>query len=242
MTHAGRLIDVIDHPDAERPARPAATALLVRNGAAALEVLMIRRAAGGSFGGMWAFPGGVIEVDDVPPGTAPDPLPAARRAAARETYEEVGLDVDAASLVLWSHWLPPADSLSPKRFSTWFLVAPADERHDDHRVGVDGTEVDDHRWIAPAVAVTKVGDEAFRVAPPTLVTLHELAEHPDVDALLRAADPTYYATRLVVHDDVPHCLWAGGAAYESGSLGVGGARNRVIMRDGVGWRYEHTAS
>ena len=54
-------LDVIDHPDAEQPASPAATIVLLRDGDGELEVLMIHRGADTAFGGMWAFPGGVIE-------------------------------------------------------------------------------------------------------------------------------------------------------------------------------------
>jgi recombination protein RecT len=53
-------IEVLDHPNPRNPARPAATVLLVRDGATGIEVLMIRRNASTAFGGMWAFPGGVI--------------------------------------------------------------------------------------------------------------------------------------------------------------------------------------
>ena len=132
-------IDVIDHPGAEQPASPASTIVLVRDGDGEIEVLMIHRGADTAFGGMWAFPGGVIEEADIPDGTAPDPLPAARRAAVRETHEEVGLHVDEGSLVYWSHWLPPVET--PRRFSTWFFLAPAGDTHADEHVGVDGDEV-----------------------------------------------------------------------------------------------------
>ena len=76
------LIDIIDHPDSPKPAHPAATVLLVRDGDDGVEVLMIHRSSKTAFGGLWAFPGGRIEDEDIPEGTAPDPLPAARRAAA----------------------------------------------------------------------------------------------------------------------------------------------------------------
>ncbi len=117
------LIDIIDHAGAPKPAHPAATVLLLRDGAGGIEVLMIHRSSKTAFGGLWAFPGGRIEDEDIPEGTAPDPLPAARRAAARETAEEVGLVIDETALTFVSHWLPPADA--PVRFSTWFFAANA---------------------------------------------------------------------------------------------------------------------
>ena len=90
-------IDVIDHADARNPAIPAATVVLVRDSTAGIEVLMIQRGAATAFGGMWAFPGGVIEDADVPAGSDGDPLPAARRAAVREALEEVALVIVEAA-------------------------------------------------------------------------------------------------------------------------------------------------
>src|SRR4051794_16301299 len=112
-------LDVIDRDDARTPARPAATVILLRDSSNGVEVLMIRRGASTAFGGMWAFPGGVIEEDDIPPGSSGDPLPAARNAAVREALEEVALVIDPESLAFWSHWVPPANA--PRRYSTWFF-------------------------------------------------------------------------------------------------------------------------
>ena len=235
-------IDVIDHPDAERLARPAATVVLVRDGADELEVLMIERGADTAFGGMWAFPGGTIEDDDVPAGTAPDPLPAARAAAVRETREEIGLDVDPGSLVWWSHWLPPGrGGLSTRRFSTWFFVAPARAAHADEHVGVDGHEVRDHRWIAPAVALAMQERGAVERAPPTSVTLAPRARIGDVASVLAAADPRYFATELHIEGAVRHCIWAGDVGYGGGDPSADGPRHRLVMDARHGWRYLHTA-
>ncbi len=90
------------------PTRDAATVALVRDGAAGLEVLLLRRVATMAFAaGMHVFPGGRVDPADADPGTAwsgPDPdwfgqrlgCPAetARAlvcAAVRETFEECGV-------------------------------------------------------------------------------------------------------------------------------------------------------
>jgi 8-oxo-dGTP pyrophosphatase MutT (NUDIX family) len=236
-------IDVIDHPDAEHPARPAATLVLVRDGDGEVEVLMIERGAGGAFGGVWAFPGGVVEDDDVPPGTAPDPLPAARVAAVRETHEEVGLVVDTDSLVYWSHWLPPAtNSLSTKRFSTWFFVAPAhDDDHHDDRITADTDEVVTTRWLPPAVVLGMQERGEIDIVPPTYVTLTQLARYGDVGSLLAAADPRSFATEVVVDGDTRICLWHGDVAYGGGDPHADGPRHRLAMDERTGWRYLNTA-
>ena len=235
-------IDVVDQPDAEHPARPAATVVLLRDGDGELEVLMIHRGAETAFGGMWAFPGGAIEDGDVPAGTEPDPLPAARFAAARETREEIGLEVDPASFVWWSHWLPPArNALSPKRFSTWFFVAPAHGGHADEYVRVDGSEVKVHRWIAPAVALTLQDRGEIEVAPPTYVTLTQLARYGDVASALAGADPRYFATQVHVEGSVRHCLWAGDVGYGDGDPRSDGPRHRLVMDAEQGWCYLNSA-
>lgn len=235
----GRL-DVVDHPDADPPAVPAATVVLVRDGDGELEVLMIHRGADTAFGGMWAFPGGVVEADDVPAGTEPDPLPAARTAAVRETREETGLRVDGASLVWWSHWLPPVDSMSSKRFSTWFFLAPAHDGHADEHVGIDGDEVHDHRWLAPALALGLQERGEILLAPPTYVTLQQLCRYGDVASAIAAADPVHFATELAFDGPVRQCLWVGDVGYGGGDHRADGPRHRLVMDDGLGWRYLNT--
>lgn len=68
-----------------RWARHAAVALLLREGADGLEVLMIRRAErdGDRWSGQMAFPGGVLDAADRN----------TIAAAARETHEEIGIDL-----------------------------------------------------------------------------------------------------------------------------------------------------
>lgn len=236
-------IDVIDHTDADVPARPAATLVLVRDGDGEVEVLMIERGAGGAFGGVWAFPGGVVEDGDIPPGTAPDPLPAARVAAARETHEEVGLEVDPDTLVFWSHWLPPGrNSLSTKRFSTWFFVAEAHEHdHHDDRIRADTDEVVTTRWMPPAVVLGMQERGEIDIVPPTYVTLTQLSRYGDVTSLLAAADPRYFATEIAFDGDTRICLWHGDAAYGGGDHDVPGPRHRLAMDEHHGWRYLNTA-
>jgi 8-oxo-dGTP pyrophosphatase MutT (NUDIX family) len=231
-------IDVIDHDGAERPARPAATLVLARDRDDGLEVLLIHRGATTAFGGMWAFPGGVVEEGDVPAGSAPDPLPAARRAAVRESLEEVGLVIDEESLVLWSHWLPPM--AAPRRFSTWFFLGPAEAIHDD--VGIDGTEVRDHRWMRPADVIAAQLRGEIELAPPTFVTLDQLLPHHDVAAALAAAEPFYFATQLGVESDgVRVCLFDGDVAFNGAeAVDTAGARHRVRMDSATGWRYTRT--
>ena len=51
-------------------------------------------------------------------------------------------------LVTLSFWLPPPEA--PRRFATWFFLAPAD---DHPPVVVDDHEIHEHRWQTPAAAM-----------------------------------------------------------------------------------------
>lgn len=236
------LLDVTDHPDSSVPAIPAATVLLVRDarGSSGLEVLMIERGQSTSFGGMWAFPGGVIELDDIPEGSAPDPLPAARCAAARETVEEVGLRVDPADMVWWSHWVPPEHTPAPKRFSTWFLLSPAGVEHADELVAVDGHEVRMHRWLRPDDAINSFMAGEFAAVAPTIVTLVDLARRTSVDHAVATAKVEHFATRIVSTDDGRWCIWHGDAAYNTGDVNAPGARNRMLIEASTRHLYERS--
>ncbi len=73
------------------PARPAATVLLLRDGAAGLEVFMVVRHREIEFaGGALVFPGGRVEEADAKLAGG-DPLGAYRIAGIRETFEECGV-------------------------------------------------------------------------------------------------------------------------------------------------------
>lgn len=221
-------------PD-EVPAIPAATVILVRDGADGLETLMLRRNPHGAFGGMWVFPGGRIDPDDADPAAPDDELAAARRAAVREAAEEADMAVDPVAVVPFSHWTPPA--ITPKRFATWFFVAPAP----DGDVTVDGAEIHDHGWIGPAAALQHHAAGELDLAPPTFVTLHQLAAHDDVAGLLTAAaaaTPEHFVThpaRTAAGEAL--LTWHGDVAYGGGDPDTPGPRHRLRWSS-LPWRYE----
>ena len=212
--------------------RPAATVVLARESptsSCGLDVLMLKRSEVGAFAGMWVFPGG--RVDDVDGGDTE--LDRAASAAVREAREEVGVQVARDSLVTWSHWTPPL--MAPVRFTTWFFVAPW--AGDDIRI--DEHEIVDHRWMAPDAALAA----AIPMAPPTIVTLHELAEcaHPSRVWTGRSEPPAYVTRPAQLADGTAVLLWNGDAGYESGDADCPGPRNRLVMLDGFGgqqWRYD----
>jgi len=178
---------------------------------------------------MWVFPGGRLDPEDGE-GEA-----GARRAAVRETVEEAGLVIDPDVLVPFAHWTPPP--IAPKRFATWFFLAPAPAGV----VAVDGEEIHDHIWVAPVDAMRRRDEGEIDLAPPTFVTLHKLSRSRDVAAALAdaAAGPVeYFTTRIAkAATGEPVAVWHGDVAYEGGELEVVGARHRLVMIP-ERWSYE----
>lgn len=214
----------------------AATVVLVRDAPGGLETLLLRRNSKIAFGGMWVFPGGRIDELDWRGLDPTDELAAARRAAVRESREEAGLTIAEATLVALSHWSPPA--LAPKRFLTWFFLAPATT----DAVTIDHGEIHEHVWHRPAEALARRNALEIELAPPTWVTLEWLKAHRDVAASMTAAaarTPERFVTRIAGSAEGPVALWHGDAAYAADESDIDGkgARHRLYMR-ATGWVYE----
>ncbi|GAB5450704.1 MAG: NUDIX hydrolase [Halioglobus sp.] len=221
------MIEISDKPE---PVYPSATVVLVRDGDAGLEVLLVQRAnAVKHMGGMWVFPGGKVEEADYP--ESRDAYVAAVNAAIRETQEEAGVRVSPDQLVFLSHWTTPEGA--KRRFATWFFLTLLE---DDQEVQVDGGEIFDHRWVAPAQALQESQDEAhpLRLMPPTFVSIRELAACSDcADARQRlgAAEVCYFEPRMVFQGEGICFLYAGDAGYDTQDLETPGPRHRLYMAD-----------
>ena len=211
------------------PARPAATVIVAREVEAGLEVLLLERSAVGAFAGMWVFPGG--RVDDADSGH--DELSRAASAAVREAREEVALDVDPASLIPLAHWTPP--SITPKRYTTWFFVAPwSGQEHT-----IDAHEIVGAQWILASAALAA----GLPIAPPTHVTLETLAAVATFDALrtlIVARGIERFVTLPTSHDGSMVLLWEPDAGYATADPTAPGARHRLTVRDGEASCYERS--
>lgn len=216
---------------------PAATVVLVRDGSAGPEVLLLRRSPKLAFSaGAWVFPGGRVDPADVdaaaaahPAGEAGDRFGqhAGRHAAARELTEEAGLVVAADSLVAWSHWTTPPGP--PRRFATWFFVAAWTEVEE---VVVDGGEIHAADWVTPAAATERFRAREMELAPPTWLTLQQVGGHTDVSSLLAEAgrrEPVVYEPRISrTADGELVSLYEGDAGWPTADAQVPGARHRVV--------------
>jgi len=189
--------------------RPASTIMLLRDGAAGLEVFMVVRNHAIDFaGGAMVFPGGRVDDADAALG---DPF---RIAAIREAFEETGVllarrggamlgahdlprETPFAALLAehglqpatdalrhFAHWITPADM--PKRFDTHFFAAhtPAAQlaRH-------DGGEAVEGLWLRPEDAVRANDEGRATLVFATRLNLLRLARHKRADHVLADAAP-----------------------------------------------------
>lgn len=216
-------------------AAPSATVILLREGAAGLEALLLERNWRlGFYGGSWVFPGGRVEEEDARSDEALDDLLPAKRAAVRETFEETGLRIDEDELVFFSHWTTPINF--SKRFSTYFFVMRAPEGI----ARADGVEAISLRYLAAGEALLMHARGALRLPPPTFVTLTELSRFKRIDEALAAfsrRDPPRILPRIVELEEGAISLYPGDAGYESLDLEREGPRHRLVMR-GLPFRYE----
>lgn len=199
---------------------------------------MLRKNAAVAFGGMWVFPGGRVDETDRDPDRPGDEQAAARRAAAREAAEEAGLVLEPKDLVPFAHWTPPPVG-APRRFSTWFFLAPAPSG----RVAIDGGEIHDHVWARPAEVLERHAAGEIEMVPPTWVSLHRLAGFGTVDEALadaRARPVEHFVTRMVAVDGGLVAMWHGDAGYDTGDPETPGPRHRLVMLQGA-WRYERSS-
>ena len=175
--------------------RQSASVILLRDGAGAPELLLVRRNPAQRFmGGYWVFPGGAVDAAE----GAGDR--AHRAAAVRELHEEAGIaGVDAGELVKYSRWITP--ELIEIRFDTHFFLARAPA---GTRARADGVECVDLRWSTAQAALDAHADGQLALVFPTKRHLEELAAFGSVDELLghaRCKDVEPVLPRIVLDGD-----------------------------------------
>lgn len=222
------------------PLEDACTVVLLRDGKKGLQTLMLERPGTSSaFGGAWVFPGGKVDPADRvgPGGTLLDDNDAARVAGLRELAEETGQQLPPSELAWLAQWTPM--QAIPRRFRTWFMLAPADRSE----VVLNPAEHERHCWLAPREALEAHAEGAMKLVPPTWLTLHNLSSMESVGQALEVArnsPPTIYNTQLLLPRDggkPTGVVWAGDAAYP-GSTADPRARNRLLT-SGLPWIFEH---
>ncbi|GMQ85533.1 MAG: hypothetical protein BMS9Abin07_1100 [Acidimicrobiia bacterium] len=229
--------------------REAATACLVRDARLGPEVLMVRRSDRASFmGGAWVFPGGAVDDGDA----GPDALAAVRSsdddlfrwlaAALRELVEETGIwltvngvtvtakrpyglevfgaapaPFDGDALRYFANWITPAPL--PIRFDTRFFVTEVPPRVE---ALVDGKELVEAAWIAPAEAIERAESGGWLVAFPTRKTLWTLSGHETAAKLIAELTVVEVASvqpRLAVGEDWVRILLPGEEGFDEAGDG-----------------------
>ena len=244
-------------------ARPAATVMVLRDGEQGVELLMLRRSSKASFfPHAWVFPGGRVDAADAEVAVRGqvDGVPSAENAfavaAIRETFEEAGawlgdgepsadlrerlnsrqatlldapgLVADLERLELWSRWVTP--EVEPKRYDARFFITAL--RPDEvPEIAHDDIETVSSRWIRPSDALAA---NDFWLAPPTWLTLHQLAGFSRASEAMAAA-----LTRAVVpimpthgHDEDGNFVIALPGDPLHPQAGKSCAFTRLVLKDG----------
>jgi 8-oxo-dGTP pyrophosphatase MutT (NUDIX family) len=159
-------------------------------------------------------------------GRPPSPQLMQTLAAAREGSTHVpggftdlvasaGLLLDIDQLVYWSHWITP--SHESRRFDTHFFAVAMPEEQTARLDQRESTEV---AWLAPRDVCTAAASGRMLIAPPTQLTLEDIAEahalHGGVSAMLAAerGRPTPpVMPRLVMDGTTTHVLMPWNPGY-----------------------------
>lgn len=187
---------------------PAATVILVREGAEGLEVFLLKRHRASSFmSNAYVFPGGKVDAEDDGHETAAirelfeeagvllatPPMSEDERAAARgrllagevsfaQVLSGASLTPDLSRLHWWARWVTP--SQEPRRFDAVFFVA---ELPPGQRPSFDQKETVEELWITPAQAIEKQATGELRLPPPQLRTMHDLVAAGSIEGIAAAA-------------------------------------------------------
>jgi 8-oxo-dGTP pyrophosphatase MutT (NUDIX family) len=199
--------EVLNEGEAAVP-RLASTVILLRGGAGALELLMVRRTPKARFmGGVWVFPGGAVDRHE---GTDER---ATRVAGVRELEEEAGIALASPDqLVPFSRWITPREVKT--RFDTWFFLAPAPDGAEPR---IDGEEAVDSGWFTPQAALDAYERDEIQLVFPTIKTLQQLAPFASADALLehaRGREVRPIEPRVVQEGEVARVVLPGEPGYE----------------------------
>lgn len=249
------------------PLEDACTVILLRDGAAGLQTLMLERTSSSrAFAGAWVFPGGKVDPEDYRPveqgglrvqkkhhGTpvissasaAPElSLDAARRAGIREALEETGQSIRPDSMVPLSMWIPLQQI--PRRFRTWFFLAPAQEG----TIELSPAEHGNFAWLSPREVLDRHAQGLMKLVIPTWLTLYQLRDFDSVAAALDAvhtAGPQAFNSKVLpleanLDQSIPTTtvMWEGDEAYpplNGDAWAPPGSRHRVSVNV-LPWTFE----
>ncbi len=207
---------------------PAATIMLIRdNDAGQLEVLLLKRNRALAFaGGLWVFPGGKVEPEEIE--KSQDMDEAACLAAIRETMEETQIQMQREQLIYFNHWTTPA--IEPRRFSTWFFMGIVEENSTE--VIIDDGEIKQYEWLEPEEALILFKKGKLGMMPPTFMSIQLIRTCANVNEaktrLSRRIPQRILPVTQAIGNTV-YMLYKGDVAYESQDITQDGPRHRMTM-------------
>jgi 8-oxo-dGTP pyrophosphatase MutT (NUDIX family) len=177
--------------------------IVLRDGEAGVEVLLVRRNPAQRFmGGAWVFPGGAVDPGEQPAATG-----------LRELEEEASVVLSGVErLVPFSRWVTPAEV--KVRFDTHFFLARAPA---GAQARPDGRECVAAAWRRPDEALAAHGRGELELVFPTIRHLEELATFKTVaEGLERALgrEITPIVPRVVMRAGQPSVVLPGEPGYE----------------------------
>jgi 8-oxo-dGTP pyrophosphatase MutT (NUDIX family) len=184
--------------------------MLLREGAAELEVLLVQRNPESRFmGGAWVFPGGAVDRGE---GAGEGAL---RAAAIRELSEEAGIELpDPERLVPFSRWITPAEVKI--RFDTWFFLALAPAGAQPR---IDGREIVAWRWYQPQAALEAARSGELFLVFPTIKHLEQISQFATAEGLIghaRGREVRPVQPRVVRMGEAARIVLPGEPGYEEG--------------------------
>ncbi len=96
---------------------------------------------------------------------------------------QTGTRLDAAALVPFAHWVPPAAAPIARRFDTRFYLT---RLPDGAAADPDGREAVAAQWTTPAAALARADAGMIGLVFPTRRNLERLAQYASLDLLLAA--------------------------------------------------------
>ena len=201
--------------------------MLGRDHKGSLEVLLVKRNKSLAFaGGLWVFPGGKIDPEDL--AQSQDELGAAQLAGVRELKEEVNLDLDPDQLFFFRHWTTPV--VEPRRYATYFFFGASDSDTTD--VKVDDEEIVAHKWLSPQEALDSLAAGKMGMMPPTILSLQLIRKCQSVieaKEWISQQTPLFILPELKAEGKRMICLFEGDGEYGSQLVSPSFARHRLTL-------------
>lgn len=149
-----------------------------------------------------------------------------------ELANAIDVKIDSTALTPYARWITP--KMESRRFDTRFYVAVLPE---GQSASHDGTETTSAAWLRPAGAIEDMLAGRIKLAPPTVRTLHWLAQFDDAKSVIADAlsrKPPLVRPRLVTGDHGWFLALPGDPEHPESEPVLPGA-TRMVFDDGA-WR------